>query len=152
MSYHAQRSDSEPRLCASVLAFRGLRLRREPRLALGREPAPGDLVAAAGLGQEVAREEGDVLAALVERGQVDLDDVQKILDRGVRFIYTSPYGRPEKLRDHENLIWLDLPWRPGDATVDVPGYSVRILPMSSSAHTIVYFQLMCELARRMGWT
>jgi hypothetical protein len=82
---------------------------------------------------------------------VDVDDVQKILARGVRFVYTSPYGRPATLRDHENLIWLDLPWRPGDATVDVPGYSVRILPMSSSAHTIVYFQLMCELAQRMNW-
>jgi hypothetical protein len=82
---------------------------------------------------------------------VDVDDVQKILERGVRFIYTSPYGRPATLRDHENLVWLDLPWRPGDATVDVPGYSVRILPMSSSAHTMVYFQLMCELAGRMSW-
>ena len=83
---------------------------------------------------------------------VDVDDVRTILDRGVRFIYTSPYGRPARLKDHENLIWLDLPWRPGDATVDVPGYSVRILPMSSCAHTMVYFQLMCELARRMTWT
>jgi hypothetical protein len=82
---------------------------------------------------------------------VDVDDVQKILDRGVRFIYTSPYGRPATLKDHENLIWLDLPWRPGDATVDVPGYGVRILPMSSCAHTIVYFQLICELAARMEW-
>jgi hypothetical protein len=82
---------------------------------------------------------------------VDVDDVQKILDRGVRFIYTSPYGRPAGLKDHENLIWLDLPWRPADATVDVPGYSVRILPMSSSAHTMVYFSLLCEMAERMGW-
>ncbi|MEA2709352.1 MAG: hypothetical protein QOF78_1953 [Phycisphaerales bacterium] len=83
---------------------------------------------------------------------VDVDDVQKILERGVRFIYTSPYGRPATLKDHENLIWLDLPWRPADATVDVPGYSVRVLPMSSSAHTMVYFSLVCELAERMRWT
>ena len=33
----------------------------------------------------------------------------------------------------------------------VPGYGVRILPMSSTAHTIVYFQLMCEVAERMNW-
>ena len=82
---------------------------------------------------------------------VDVEDVQRILNRGVRFIYTSPYGRPAELKDHENLIWLDLPWRPADATVDVPGYSVRILPMSSSAHTMVYFSLICEMASRMGW-
>jgi hypothetical protein len=82
---------------------------------------------------------------------VDIDDVRKILARGVRFIYTSPYGRPAGLKDHSNLIWLDLPWRPGDATVDIPAYSVRLLPMSSSAHTIVYFALICELAERMGW-
>ena len=82
---------------------------------------------------------------------VDVEDVQRILDRGVRFIYTSPYGRPEGLQDHPNLLWLDLPWRPGDATVDVPGYSVRILPMSSSAHTMLYFALLCEVAERMRW-
>jgi hypothetical protein len=81
---------------------------------------------------------------------VDVADVSAILDRGVRFIYSSPYGRPDSLKDHPNLIWLDLPWRPGDATVDIPGYSVRLLPMSSSAHTIVYFALMAELAGRMG--
>ena len=81
----------------------------------------------------------------------DVADVLRILDRGVRFIYTSPYGRPQGLKDHPNLIWLDLPWRPGDATVDIPGYSVRALPMSSSAHTMVYFAIICELAERMGW-
>lgn len=74
---------------------------------------------------------------------VNADDVRGIVDRGVRFIYSSPYGRG-KLGEHENLIWLDLPWRPADATVDVPGYSVRILPMSSTAHTMAYFALLAE--------
>lgn len=83
---------------------------------------------------------------------VDVNDVQRILDRGIRFIYTSPYGRPVALKDHPNLLWLDLPWRPGDATVDVPGYSVRILPMSSSAHTLLYFELLCDVAGRLGWS
>ena len=69
----------------------------------------------------------------------------------MRFIYTTPYGRPAALKDHKNLLWLDLPWRPADATVDVPGYSVHILPMSSSAHTMAYFALLCELAERMEW-
>jgi hypothetical protein len=82
---------------------------------------------------------------------VNVADVGRILDRGVRFIYTSPYGRPAALKDHPNLIWLDLPWRPGDATVDIPGYSVRLLPMSSCAHTIVYFSLLAEMSQRMGW-
>ncbi len=76
---------------------------------------------------------------------VDVGDVQGLLDRGIKFIYSSPYGRPAMLRDHENLLWLDLPWRPGDATVDVPGYSVRILPMSSSAHTMAYFALLAQM-------
>jgi hypothetical protein len=82
---------------------------------------------------------------------VHVGDVQRIVNRGVRFIYTSPYGRPTDLKDHPNLLWLDLPWRPGDATVDVPGYSVRLLPMSSSAHTMVYFAIVCELAEHKGW-
>ncbi len=80
---------------------------------------------------------------------VDVADVRRLLNRGIRFIYTTPYGRPAALDDHPNLLWLDLPWRPADATVDVPGYSVRILPMSSSAHTIVYFAILSELAERI---
>ncbi len=83
---------------------------------------------------------------------VDVQKVNAILSRGIRFIYTSPYGRPEALKDHENLIWLDLPWRPGDAAIDVPGYSVRILPLSAVAHTLAYFSLLSEMAGRMGWT
>jgi hypothetical protein len=94
--------------------------------------------------------EGDVVLHL-GYAPVDLDDVGRIVERGVRMIYSSPYGRPAGLTDHSNLLWLDLPWRPADATVDVPGYSVRILPMSSSAQTMAYFALLCELAERMGW-
>jgi hypothetical protein len=94
--------------------------------------------------------EGDV-ALHLGYAPVNVADVQRILDRGVRFIYTSPYGKPATLKPHRNLLWLDLPWRPADATVDVPGYSVRILPMSSSVHTLAYFAMVCELAERMGW-
>jgi hypothetical protein len=82
---------------------------------------------------------------------VKSDHVEALLNRGIRFIYSSPYGRPATLRDHPNLIWLDLPWRPSDATVDIPGYSVRMLPMSSSAHTMVYFAIVSEMADKMGW-
>ena len=80
----------------------------------------------------------------------DVRKVAAILRRGIRLIYTSPYGRPEALKDHENLLWLDLPWRPGDASVDVPGYSARILPLSAVAHTLAYFSLLSEMAGRMG--
>lgn len=82
---------------------------------------------------------------------VKADHVEALLNRGIRFIYSSPYGRSASLRDHPNLIWLDLPWRPADATVDIPGYSVRMLPMSSCAHTMAYFALLSEMAGKMGW-
>ena len=94
--------------------------------------------------------DGDVFLHL-GYAPVDVGHVGEILDRGVRFIHTSPYGRPAALEDHENFVWLDSPWRPGDATVDVPGYSVRIMPMSSTAHTMVYSAIICEMAERMGW-
>ena len=48
-------------------------------------------------------------------------------------------------------MWFDLPWRPGDAEVEVPGYSVRALPGSSSAHSMGYFCLLSELAQQMDW-
>ena len=82
---------------------------------------------------------------------VKSDHVKALLNPGIRLIYSSPYGRPATLHDHPNLIWLDLPWRPADATVDIPGYSVRMLPMSSSAHTMAYFAIVCEMADKMGW-
>ena len=93
---------------------------------------------------------GDV-AVHLGYSPVNVRDVRRILARGLRFVYTSPYGRPDDLHDHENLVWLDLPWRPGDACVDVPGYGVRILPSSSAAHTMAYFAILAEMADRMGW-
>ena len=82
---------------------------------------------------------------------VDTGAVAGVLKKGIRLIHTSPYGRPASLPDHKNFIWLDLPWRPADASVDVPGYSVRILPMSSTCHTMAYFAILSEMAERMGW-
>jgi hypothetical protein len=82
---------------------------------------------------------------------VNVAQVQSILKRGIRFIYTTPFGRPKALKNHRNLIWLDSPWRPTDQTIDIPAYGVRMLPMSSSAGTCVYFPLLCEMAARMGW-
>ena len=87
--------------------------------------------------------EGDV-AIHFGYSPVEAEHVAGLLARKVKFVYTSPYGQRD-LQQHENLIWLDLPWRPGDGTVDVPGYSVRILPMSSSAHTMAYFAVLAGL-------
>ena len=82
---------------------------------------------------------GDVILHL-GYSPVQIDDVNQILKRGTKFIYSSPFGRPATLKDHPHLLWLDLPWRPGDATVDIPGYSVRLLPGSSTApHDDVFF-------------
>jgi len=93
---------------------------------------------------------GDV-AVHLGYAPVDLVDIGKILDRGVRFVHTSPYGRPAALKNHRNLLWLDLPWRPADATVDIPGYSVRMMPMSSSVETVAFFAMLSEMAERRGW-
>ena len=82
---------------------------------------------------------------------VNVATIASILKRGIRLIHTSPYGRPASLPDHKNLLWFDLPWRPADASVDVPGYSVRILPMSSTCHTMAYFAMVSEMAERLGW-
>ena len=66
-------------------------------------------------------------------------------------IHTSPYGNSLQPVTDPNFLYFDLPWRPADATVDVPGYSVRILPMSSSAQTMALFAILAELAAGMGW-
>ncbi len=84
-------------------------------------------------------------------GPVNVDHVRQVLDRGVRFVHCSPYGRPAQLKNHRNFIWLDLPWRPADQTVDVPGYSARILPTSSSVDTVAYFAMVAEMAEALGW-
>ncbi|HUU30911.1 MAG TPA: hypothetical protein VMY69_02290 [Phycisphaerae bacterium] len=93
---------------------------------------------------------GDVVLHL-GYSPVNVADVAAVLKRGIRFIYTSPYGRPAALKAHKNLLWFDLPWRPADACVDVPGYSVRLIPSSSAAHTMAYFAILSEMAERMGW-
>ncbi|MGD0088408.1 MAG: hypothetical protein ABSE73_00645 [Planctomycetota bacterium] len=93
---------------------------------------------------------GDVVVHL-GYSPVNVAHVKGIVERGIRFIYTTPYGRPAALQDHPNLIWLDLPWRPTDQSIDIPGYAVRMLPMSSSAETAAYFAMLCEMAERMAW-
>jgi hypothetical protein len=87
--------------------------------------------------------EGDV-AIHLGYAPVEAAHVGELLARKVKFVYSSPYG-PRDLPEHANLIWLEMPWRPADATVDVPGYSVRILPMSSSVHTMAYFAMLAGL-------
>jgi len=94
--------------------------------------------------------EGDVVVHL-GYSPVNAANVQSIVKRGIRFIYTTPYGRPAALQDHPNLIWLDLPWRPTDQSIDIPAYAVRMLPMSSSAETMAYFAMLCEMAEQMDW-
>ncbi|MCY3021663.1 MAG: hypothetical protein NTW87_21835 [Planctomycetota bacterium] len=93
---------------------------------------------------------GDVVMHL-GYSPVNVAHVQSILKRGIRFVYTTPYGRPKTLKSHPNLIWLDSPWRPTDQSIDIPAYSARVLPMSSSAGSAVYFSMLCEMAERMGW-
>jgi hypothetical protein len=79
------------------------------------------------------------------------DDIQARMQRGVRLVHTSPFGLPANVQEHPNFLWFDLPWRIADALVDVPGYSVRILPSSSTAHQIAYNAILCEFAAAMDW-
>lgn len=82
---------------------------------------------------------------------VNMEAFGKIMKRGIKLIHTTPYGRPAELKDRPNFLWLDLPWRPTDATVDIPGYGVRILPTSSSAQSMAYNAILCSMADKMGW-
>jgi hypothetical protein len=84
-------------------------------------------------------------------GPVNVRAARGLLKRGIRLIHTTPYGPMADMKPHRNFLWFDLPWRPGDATVDVPGYGVRVLPGSSSAQTVAFFAILCEMAERMGW-
>ncbi|MEX0886291.1 MAG: hypothetical protein WD009_07620 [Phycisphaeraceae bacterium] len=82
---------------------------------------------------------------------VNKEQVQHWMDRGVRLIHTSPYGPALDMKPHDNFLWFDLPWPPGDQAIELPGYSVKILPMSSTAQTMAYFAILSEVAQRMGW-
>ena len=82
---------------------------------------------------------------------IHLKNLESLLKRGVNYIHTTPYGKRAGMPESDNLLWFDLPWRPADAWVDVPGYSVRILPSSSTAHTIAYNAILCEMAEQLGW-
>jgi len=94
--------------------------------------------------------EGDV-ALYLGYAPVIPERVNKILKRGIKFIHTSPYGSRKGVGDHPNLLWFDLPWRPGDAEVYIRGYGARMMPASSTAHSIAYNAILAEMADRMGW-
>ncbi len=82
---------------------------------------------------------------------IHLKNLERLLKRGVNYIHTTPYGKRAGMPESKNFLWFDLPWRPADAWVDVPGYGVRILPSSSTAHTIAYNAILCEMAEQLGW-
>lgn len=84
-------------------------------------------------------------------GPINVPAANALLRRGVRLIHTTPYGPMADMKPHKNFLYFDLPWRPGDAEVDIPGCGVRILPGSSSAMTMAYNALLAEMAQRMGW-
>jgi hypothetical protein len=84
-------------------------------------------------------------------GPVNVPAANALLKRGVRLIHTTPYGPMASMKPNKNFLYFDLPWRPGDAEVDIPGYAVRILPGSSSIMTMAYNAIVCEMAERMGW-
>jgi hypothetical protein len=75
-------------------------------------------------------------------------DVQMLLKRGMKLIHSSPYGNSMNPVKRKDFLYLDLPWRPADATVDIPGYSVRICPMSSSAQTVALNAILAEMSAR----
>ena len=93
---------------------------------------------------------GDV-ALHLGYGPVHLQNLENLLKRGVNYIHTTPFGKRAGMPERKNFLWFDLPWRPADAWVDVPGYSVRLLPSSSTAHTIAYNAVLCEMAEQLGW-
>jgi len=82
---------------------------------------------------------------------IHLKNLESLLRRGVNYIHTTPYGKRAGMPESKNFLWFELPWRPADAWVDVPGYGVRILPSSSTAHTIAYNAVLCEMAEQLGW-
>lgn len=94
--------------------------------------------------------DGDVMLHL-GYAPVLKERVDTILARGVKLIHTSPYGRRMDTPEHPNFLWFDLPWRPGDADVDIPGYGARMMPASSTSHSIAYNAILAETAERMGW-
>ncbi len=82
---------------------------------------------------------------------IHLKNLKNLLKRGVNYIHTTPFGKRAEMPESANFLWFDLPWRPGDAWVDVPGYGVRIVPSSSTAHSIAYNAILCEMAEQLGW-
>ena len=94
--------------------------------------------------------DGDVMLHL-GYAPVIKERVDTILARGIKLIHTSPYGRRKDTPEHPNFLWFDLPWRPGDADVDIPGYGARMMPASSTSHAITYNAILAEAAERMNW-
>lgn len=78
-------------------------------------------------------------------------NIQDVLKQGIRLAHTTPYGPRKNMPQNKNFLLFNLPWRPADAWVDVPGYNARILPSSSTAHAIAYPAILCEFAHAMGY-
>lgn len=74
---------------------------------------------------------------------------RKRQQQGSSFISLVDLPRSASHPSSTNLIRLDLPWRPNDATVNVPGYDLRILPGSSVSQTLALYAMPSEMPEAM---
>jgi hypothetical protein len=78
--------------------------------------------------------------------RLPVDKVREVLARPCKVIIACPYGLPSELNGQPNLIWLDLGWKVGDAAVEVPGYDVKMLPVSAVVQMSALYALIAEMA------
>ncbi len=78
--------------------------------------------------------------------QPPVDRIRETLAKPCKVILSCPYGLPTGLNGQGDLLWLDLGWKVGDAAVDVPGYDVKMLPVSAAVQMSALYALIAEMA------
>jgi hypothetical protein len=95
---------------------------------------------------------GDLLIVL-GMPQYPAGIVRGAQERGLDVVVTSRQEpgdvKPDE-RNTERFLWIEAPWPAGDGAVSIPGYDIKVLPVTGFMNGAFYYALRAELAARLG--
>ena len=62
----------------------------------------------------------------------------------------KPTDRDPENYDTDQFLWLETPWPMGDGAVEIPGYDIKVLPVTGFMNGVLYYTIKAELEQRLA--
>ena len=74
-------------------------------------------------------------------------------ENGLNIIILSteaPTDRGPESYETDRFLWLETPWPMEDGAIDIPGYDIKVLPVTGVMNVALYYAVRLELESRLG--